>query len=283
MFSLLISLLFSSIALSYAFSHDYVIQDDARHHVFWMHRFLDPALFPNDLIADYFQTVAPLGYVWLYKISAWVQIDPITLNKLLPLGLGLMMTAYCFGVCMELWPVPLAAFASTVLLNEWVWAEDNLISATPRAFVYPIFLGFLYYFMRRSLWPCLFMILLQGLFYPQYALIIIVFLLLNLIPNPKTFLQWGREVSPFFTHNPYLETAKLCGIGITLACSILLIFKLTSSGFGPVGTLQEAQQMIEFTDIGRFPFFDKNPWCFWLSKKNSGLLSAYNSTVSCRI
>ena len=285
--SLLVSVVFGTIALLHGFSSEYMIQDDARHHVFWMYRFLDPSLFPNDLIADYFQTVAPLGYVWVYKTFAFLHIDPITLNKLLPFGLGLLMTAYCFGVCLELLPIPIAAFISSLLLNELLWAEDNLISATPRAFVYPIFLGFIYYFMRRSLWPCLAMILLQGLFYPQYALIIIVDLFIFAIAHPQYFLEDGWQRGSFkfaLTQDPTeLQELKLCVFGVGLACAILLLFKLTSGGFGSVVTLAEAKQMIEFTDAGRVPFFDENPWCFWFSKKNSGLLAAYNATRRCEL
>src|SRR5687768_8588423 len=42
------------------------VQDDARQHVFWLARLRDPELFPNDLVADYFQALAPPGYVALY-------------------------------------------------------------------------------------------------------------------------------------------------------------------------------------------------------------------------
>jgi len=53
-----------------------MVQDDARQHVFWMQRFLDPALFPRDLIADYFQSVAPAGYTAIYQMMAGVGINP---------------------------------------------------------------------------------------------------------------------------------------------------------------------------------------------------------------
>ena len=60
----------SWLALKEAFSSQWVVQDDARQHVFWMLRYLDPELFPQDLIADYFQSVAPVGYTSLYKLAA---------------------------------------------------------------------------------------------------------------------------------------------------------------------------------------------------------------------
>jgi thiamine pyrophosphate-dependent acetolactate synthase large subunit-like protein len=45
--SLTISAIYAFLAIQKAFSADYVIQDDARQHIFWMQRFLDPQLFPK--------------------------------------------------------------------------------------------------------------------------------------------------------------------------------------------------------------------------------------------
>ncbi len=50
--SLTFSGIYSYLALREGFSNPYIVQDDARQHVFWMERFLDSELFPNDLIAD---------------------------------------------------------------------------------------------------------------------------------------------------------------------------------------------------------------------------------------
>ena len=38
-----------------------VVQDDARQHVFWMQRLVDPTLLQDDLFADYFASQAPAG------------------------------------------------------------------------------------------------------------------------------------------------------------------------------------------------------------------------------
>ena len=57
--SLAIVLIYSLESLKVSFQSEYFIQDDARQHIFWMRRFLDAELFPQDFIADYFQSVAP--------------------------------------------------------------------------------------------------------------------------------------------------------------------------------------------------------------------------------
>ncbi|WP_366558105.1 hypothetical protein [Okeania sp. SIO3B5] len=57
--SLAIVLIYSFQSLKFSLQSEYFIQDDARQHIFWMRRFFDSELFPQDFIADYFQSVAP--------------------------------------------------------------------------------------------------------------------------------------------------------------------------------------------------------------------------------
>ncbi len=80
--SLTFAALYAVLAMHKAFSSEYIIQDDARQHVFWMRRFLDPELFPKDIIADYFQSVAPPGYTALYHFMATLGIEPVVFSKL---------------------------------------------------------------------------------------------------------------------------------------------------------------------------------------------------------
>lgn len=76
------AIIYGLIALQKAFSNEYVIQDDARQHVFWMRRFIDPDLFPNDLIADYFQSVAPWGYsTFIDRLRSQVLIQSSSVNS----------------------------------------------------------------------------------------------------------------------------------------------------------------------------------------------------------
>jgi hypothetical protein len=186
--SLTISAVYGFLAWEKAFSSDYVIQDDARQHIFWMQRFSEPELFPHDLIADYFQSVAPAGYTAFYQLMAMVGISPILLHKILPMFLGLISTVYGFYLCLEIFPVPLAAFFSTLFLNQSLWMQDGFISATPKAFIYPWFLPLLYYLVRQHLLGTSISLLLLGLFYPQGVLIAAVIFILRWVqipPNQK--------------------------------------------------------------------------------------------------
>ena len=254
--SLVCALGFSIPALREAVSAAYVIQDDTRQHVFWMQRFLDPELFPNDLIADYFQSVAPPGYALLYRGLALIGISPLLASKLLPPVLALGLTGFGFAVCLRLFPVPFAAFLSTFLLNQNLWMKDDLVSATPRAFFYPLFLAFWYFLTRRSVVGCTLTILVQGLFYPPTVLLSAGMLFLSL-------WKW-RHGKISFSGDSFVW------VGLVAAGLVLGMYAFQTSRFGPFVSLAQARTWPEFGPLGRTAFFLKSPTAFWLWGERSG-------------
>ena len=259
--SLTFTTLYAILGLKQAFSAEYIVQDDARQHVFWMMRFVDPELFPNDFIANYFQSVAPAGYSTLYKLAATIGIHPLFFHKILPLFLGLISTYYCFGLCLEMLPVPMTGFIASLLLNQHMWMTDDLASTTPRAFIYPIFLAFLYYLSRSSLLPCLGALALIGLFYPPYALVAAGSLVLRLLCWENGGLRLSGDRSNYL----------FCTTGLGVIFLVMLPYALDNSEFGPTYTAAEAKQMAEFAPDGRTPFFHPNPKDYWLTGRGSGM------------
>lgn len=288
--SLAIALIFGLQAVQYAFSSEYIVQDDARQHVFWMQRFINPQLFPQDWITDYFQLMASPGYTFIYRTAAELGIEPFTFNKILPLVLGLIATGYGFGVAIEILPIPAAGFAAALVLNQTLWTEDDLISATPRAFLYPLFLAFCYYLLRQSsresggglkkrnswrwfptgLQPsqlfCLVLLGLQGLFYPPFALVSLGVLTLCLLHRSNKGWRFSRQPTDYW----------LWGAGVMVVALVLLPYELADNPFGPMITPGQARLQPEFQrvggDYGRAFFFDDNPLFFWLLGPRSGLL-----------
>lgn len=260
--SLAFAMIFGILALRQAFSSEYVVQDDMRVYI-WMQQFVDPELFQHDLITDYFQSVTPPGYAAFYWLMACVGVEPLFLSKVLPTMLGLITTGYCFGVCMKMLPVPSAGFIATLLLNQALWIAPDLISATPRAFVYPLFLAFLYYLLRRSLPPCLVALALQGLFFPQGIFISAGVLILRLLHWKGDRLRFSQDRSDYL----------FCATGLAVALLVMLPYVLKSSEFGPVVTAAEARGLPDFLPGGRQPFFIDNPLKFWLTG-SSGIVPA---------
>ncbi|MEG3848119.1 hypothetical protein QT971_16020 [Microcoleus sp. herbarium19] len=259
--SLTFAAVYGVLGLRQAFSAEYVVQDDARQHVFWMMRFVDPELFPNDFIANYFQSAAPAGYSTLYKIAATIGIHPLFFQKILPLLLSLISTCYCFSIALEILPVPMTGFIASLLLNQHMWMTDDLASATPRAFIYPIFLAFLYYLLRRSLLPCLGAIALMGLFYPPYALVAAGILVLRLLGWENGRLCLSRDRTNYL----------FCTAGLGVVFLVMLPYALGKSEFSPTYTAAEAKKMPEFAADGRNAFFRANPKEYWLTGRGSGM------------
>lgn len=259
--SLSFALVYSIMALQQAFGNEYVVQDDARQHVFWMQRFVDPNLFPNDLIADYFQSVATFGYTTVYKVGVFFGIEPLVFNKLLPLPLTLIVAGFSFAISMEILPVPLTGFISTVLLQQNLWYAYDLPSGTPRAFLYPLLLGFMYYLLRKNLIACLIAIALQALFYPPTVLLSAGLLGVRL-------LDWnGGKLGFSSQKKDYIFSI----IGLVVFFAVLLPFVLIPSPFDPTVSYEQARNLPAFFPDGRTSFFSDNDfWQFW-TRGRSGL------------
>ncbi len=271
--SMSFAVLYGFFALKKAFASSLSIQDDARQHIFWMQRFFNPDLFPNDLIADYFQSVAPAGYTWLYKSAAFIGINPFFLAKIIPFILGLICTYYIFRITLEILPVPMAGFIAALVMNQAIWMKDDVASATPRAFVYPFFLAFLYYLIRGNLVKMGIAIALVGLFYPQYIFVASGMLILRLICWRNGRFQLSLEKSDFL----------LCGVGLSTAFLVLLPYALSSSEFGPAISREAGMKLREFYPNGRSTFFHVHPKDFWLTGKRSGIFpkSLFTPATQC--
>jgi hypothetical protein len=255
------TVIYALLALQQAFASDYVVQDDARQHIFWMSRFLDPELFNNDLIADYYESVSPWGVKTLYQGVAMLGIEPQLFNKFLPGILALIITVFSFAVSLEILPIPFGAFVTTLILNQNVWAAQGTISGTAKDFVYPLFFIFLYFWLKRSLWGVCFTLFLGSIFYPPMILIFAgalfwqLWQFKGLIPR----LVQNRQVHLF------------SGISLAVAFILLVPYVLASSEYGPTVTLEQARNIPQFTAGGRTSFFTDNFWEYWFINIRSGL------------
>lgn len=262
--SLAIALAFCIPVLAEAFEHPYVVQDDARQHVFWMWRFIDPALFPNDLIADYFQSVAPKGYTTFYWVFIRLGLDPLLLSKLVPPILAVGCTALVYGLCLEFLRLPVAGAIAALLANQVMWAHDDLASASPRAFLLPLFLGFLYGLVQQRIWVCAGLMALLGLFYPQYVFVGAGVLVLQVVRWQDGRVVWAPR-----------KTWLLSISGLIVAFFVLLPFALSTSVYGPVITVEQARQLPDFYPGGRSVFFNNDAFEFWVMGMRSGLFPTF--------
>jgi len=267
-----------------ALSDPLIVQDDVRQHVFWMVRFDNPDLLPNDPIADYFQSVAPGGYTLLYRLVDWLGIAPIDFNRFLPVLISLATTIVVYGVTIELFPVPLAGFLATAILNMTLWMKDDLVSGTPRAFVYLVLALFLYGIVRRCWWQAAGAIVLTVLFYPQYAIVegTIAFIggCAESLPALSANLANGSDRSGRSSaFDAKRQTSARFFFSLwAIAILVLLPYAIGSSEYGPTIDLEQARQSAEFWPRGRSRFFDEDSWKFWMSGDRSGFFPNYTPT-----
>jgi hypothetical protein len=246
----------AGLALRQVFASKYALADDAREHVFWMFRFLDPRLFPNDPMADYFQSLAPLGYARFYWLLAQCGIDPLLASKLIPSALSLIATGYFFGFARRFFRSPGVASFTTILFVQCLWLNSDLSSATPRAFFYPIFVAFLYYQQRDSFIGILSSIGLAALFFPPTALVslgVLGFALLRWENGPR--LAGWRDARAY----QLVAAASF----VILVC--LMPYLTQTRAFGPLVSCDQARQMSEFGPAGRVPFFFPSWWGYWVA------------------
>ena len=240
----------------FVFNQEYIVQDDVRQHIVWLQRYIDPDLFNNDLIAKYFTGVAPLGFEYLYLFAAKLGIEPVLFAKLLPPLLAIVTTIYIYLFTLRILPIPIAGFISSLLLNQLIWLNDDLVSSTARAFIYPLFAAFLYYLALEALIPCLIIMLLQGLFYPHIVLIEMgIFSLRLLNVNSKSIIK--------LTKNKQLYFWWLAGLIVTA----IALYPMTQKPPEQAVTVTalQMQQMPEFNLGGRTPYFGGGWLNYWFS------------------
>ena len=259
--SILFTLYYGLYFYYFVFSQEYIVQDDVRQHIVWLQRFIDPQLFTDDIISQYFYNLAPLGFKSLYIWAAKIGIEPLLLAKLLPPILTLITTIYTYLFVWQILPMPIAGCLSSLFINQLMWLNDDVVSATHRAFIYPLFAAFLYYLARKSIVSCLIMMLLQGLFYPHILLIEMTILTLRLLVIKKALLIT-------ITRKKQLYIWWIAGLIVTAIALIPITQKPPELAI--TVTARQMQQMPEFNFEGRNAFFGGGFFKYWFAG-SSGL------------
>jgi MFS family permease len=242
-----------------AFNAD-LIQDDARQHVFWMQRLVDPGLLQGDLFADYFASQAPPGYVLIFRLLLPFT-NLVTASKLLPPVLGLSATLFTFLLVARLYPSPPAAFLASILGSWYVWQYDDLATGSPRAFLLPL-IALLLYALAAG-WRWWLVALVGGIaatLYPSAAALAVVLV--------------GAQLIRMDGWRPVLDRRRpawLAAIASGLLTALILApTVLGGSPFGPAIDGQTARQLPEFGPSGRNAFFNSDPYQFWVVSYRSG-------------
>jgi len=232
-------------ALIATLSGPFTIDDDARQLVFWMVRWGDPALFRDDLIADYFASVSPPGFRAAYWLPARLGIDPVLTSKLYPITLNAVMTLYAFRLVLLLsgGRVPAAVLGAVGLAFAMAWGH-MIISGTPRGFGVALLMAFLFYVAGRWTLGATITGALVALTYPPAAALGLAALGLTV------FRRRGRAKLDL---SRATVVRILCAGGLSVTILLAAAF---DRDYGPIATMEQIKSEPMYRAGGRLPLLD---------------------------
>lgn len=238
------------------FRNKYIIPDDIRQNIFWMDRFRDKELFPDDIFLKYSSWITPIGVKSIYFLTGFFA-DPLTVTTFLPFFECAILALYSFGLGRLLQNnatgISLAVLLSFVAwYGELIFFEDGAAGS-----FFPILLvAFLYYFVKKDYLKCAVVLIVQPLFYPPALLICLLTYGISFIRYKQRRLCFERNKEKII----YFLLAVIICIFI-----IAPRYLLESSEFGKLVTLPQMCKMPEFYPEvshkesvepgGRTPFF----------------------------
>lgn len=244
----------------YGFASPFIINDDVRQQLYWMARWLDPALYPANLLNDYAAGYVPAGVKGLYFTAAkGLGCDPILFSKLLTAGLFVVLALALFGIGAALEGRILGFFCAAM---AWLmpFFLKNISGGLSRSFAAPLLALFLLAWIRRSGRGMALVLLAQALLIPYIAVLCAGCACLDMVFGRLT----DRSDGPF-------PVRPWHGLVLVAAAGLVWSFNhaLSASGFGPLVDRAALAVGPEFTAAGRLelyplpnPFFDLVYWPF---------------------
>lgn len=239
----------------------YVINDDARQHIYWMARFQDPELFKGDPLADFFSSpkFATYGMVGLYSLMSFF-VEPLVFSKILPLFLIPLCAVFLFALGRRL-KDPLSGLILVAIFLTVIWDRDRFSGGLARSFAYPILILFLYSLVRRRYLAASALMVAGALFYPPIAPVCAGTWAFSFLDLPRLRVNFRRNgLAPF-----------LIGSVLTLAVLISAYIVFKDEAAGRLVTPTEAAHMPEFYRNGRVEFFHESPIVQYLQGEDAGL------------
>lgn len=256
----LLSLVVFAVAHRHGLASPFVVNDDVRQQLYWMARWLDPALYPADLLGAYAAAYVPPGLKALYFAAAkGFGLGPIPFSKVLTGGLFVTLALAFFGLGVRL-EGRVLGFACAAMAWVLPFFLKNISGGLSRSFAAPLLALFLLAWMRRSDRGMAVVLLAQAVFIPYIALLCAGCACLDAFAARLT----GRPDAPF-------PTRPWHGLVLVAAAALVWSFnhQLDASGFGPLVGRAGLAAGPEFTAAGRLelhplpnPFFDLVYWPF---------------------
>ncbi|MDR3639967.1 MAG: hypothetical protein P4L39_01440 [Humidesulfovibrio sp.] len=221
-------------------ANPYVVNDDVRQQLFWMQRWLDPALYPPDILNAYASLYVSWGVKALYRAGC-LALDPLFFSKLVAAGLFAWLSALFFATGRALRDGFLGLIALALCWFSPAFME-NISGGLARGFAAPLLLLFILALLQRRRVLALAALFAQALFIPYILLPCLLAAALHLA-------AWRLRL----VRTPPV----LRGLADTLACVVALSLAVAwqhgidAAGFGPLPWASEVANRPEFYAGGR--------------------------------
>jgi len=234
--------------------NDDIYDRDLPQHVWWMERFVDPQIYPNDPIANFYAqpVFAPAGYQLLYWIFTHVT-SPQRISEVIPFVLMGLVTVLAWAIGFRVGGGShLAGLAAAIYVIADNLFLRRMYGGFPRTFALPLLMLGLWAMLDRRMILLGATMLLGSLLYPPS----------NITLGACVALSEGVRLfrSRRLPKNWIWAAALGC-----VAVGIMLWIKSHAmpAEFGPQTTGAQAREMVEFTYGGRTPFFSDKWEDFW--------------------
>lgn len=297
---LVLSLLVVSWLLAARLVDEFSVDEDFRT-FYWMIKFQDPELFPNDLLrgSTYFTVSLPWGELPIYKNSpgygllyylASFLVDPVTFSKLLPFVLVPLTALYLFsfGQAVRDRKSGILLAVGFVLLNLASPTSISMLTGLQRSFSCPLVVALVYYlYFRKRVQAAVVVVLCALIYAPVFLLAVATWSLLavRIERRPRVRMSISaRELVP-------LGIAIIVGL-VALSPALAARLPALSTNEGDVHTsaaspsYEHLWEDPRYRAGGRSPLFDRFPFIGRGGLVNKGpdaLHLAVLSAVGCLI
>lgn len=175
-----------------ALTNPYVVNDDTRQQIFWMQKWIDADLYPDDMLSRYATNYVPWGVQAIYRLAApW--INPLQFTKILAVVLFIVTAGFLFHLGLAAGDELLAILVVCVFcfLGDFM---ARIAGGLSQSFGYPLLCSYLYFLSRRSLIGASVVLLLGSLLNPYIFLLCLVAQAIYLLHNHwRTLVGWSKN------------------------------------------------------------------------------------------
>ncbi|MDA1020259.1 MAG: hypothetical protein O2962_01775 [Cyanobacteria bacterium] len=244
-----------------------VVQDDFRQSMFWVWRFWDPSLFPDDFIANlYSGSFDRLPLLWMiYAIAPFLTKSLIFYTKFAAIILAALTSVFGFLFFDKLSSNKILSLAFTAAFATMLWCTDHLSVMYARSFIWIFIIAVGYFKLRgKDHWASITTLI--SLFISPIA-----FLICFALQGFDLLLNYRQELFD-------LKSLKLRWLLINVAI-VILVYKVipwTTANLPFADSewysVDELKQLPEFLPGGRHPIFGSSLWDgSWFNNEHWGL------------